>query len=64
MSKQLIFPYSKFEPEVAKDDLKRLDAIADSVEIKRLAGMQVLTSAADMPHDVQVLSTRFSENVA
>ena len=29
MSKQLIFPYSKFEPEVAEDELRRLDAIAD-----------------------------------
>ena len=59
MSRQLIFPYSKFEPEVAEDELRRLDAIADSVEIKRLTGMQVLTNAADMPHDAKVLSTRF-----
>ena len=59
MSKQLIFPYSKFEPEVAEDELRRLDAIADSVEIKRLTGMQVLTNAADMPNDAKVLPTRF-----
>ena len=57
--KQLIFPYSKFEPEVAEDELRRLDAIADSVEIKRLTGMQVLTNAADMPHGARDLSTRF-----
>ena len=59
MSKQLNFPHSKFEAEVAEDELRRLDAIADSVEIKRLTGMQVLTNAADMPHDAKVLSTRF-----
>jgi hypothetical protein len=53
------FFHSKFEPAISEDELKRLDAIADSVEIKRLTGMQVLTNAAEMRRDAKVLSTRF-----
>ena len=57
--RQLTFPYSKQEPELDSDQLVRLDAIADSLEIKRLTKMNVLTDANSVPSDAKRLSTRF-----
>ena len=57
--KQLTFPYTKHEPMVDENELQRLDALADAVEIERLTAMSVLTDSANMPADCKVLSTRF-----
>ena len=54
-----MFPYSKHEPVVDDVELQRLDALADSVEIKRLTDMKVLTASASMPADCTMLATRF-----
>eukprot|EP00435_Cladocopium_sp_Y103_P056888 s567_g19.t1 len=56
---QLIFPFSKEEPNVDANELQRLDALADSIEIKRLSNLQVLTDPTGMPADSKILSTRF-----
>jgi hypothetical protein len=40
--KELSFPYSAQEPNVSSEELQRLDAIADQVEVQRLSGLQVL----------------------
>ena len=40
--KELSFPYTPQEPELPADELQRLDAIADEVEIKRLSELTVL----------------------
>ena len=59
MAKQLMFPFSKEEPNLSAEELQRLDAIADMIEVKRLKSMQVLTDTSEMPADHKVLSTRF-----
>ena len=59
MAKQLMFPFSKEEPNLSAEELQRLDAIADMIEVKRLKSMQVLTDASEVPSDHKVLSTRF-----
>jgi len=40
--KKLSFPYSAQEPNVSSEELQRLDAIADQVEVQRLSDLQVL----------------------
>jgi hypothetical protein len=55
---QLTFPFSKYEPNLDEQELMRLDALADALEIKRLTGMHVLTDASAMPADAKILSTR------
>ena len=57
--KQLTFPYSKHEPNLSDEELMRLDALADGVEIKRLVKMNVLTDAASVGESPKKLSTRF-----
>eukprot|EP00435_Cladocopium_sp_Y103_P016294 s1770_g4.t1 len=57
--KQLTFPYGKHEPVLDENELQRLDALADGLEIKRLTGMGVLTDSATMPANCKILSTRF-----
>ena len=39
---QLTFPFSKYESNLDEQELMRLDALADSLGIKRLTGMHVL----------------------
>ena len=56
--KELSFPYSVQEPDVPADELQRLDAIADQVEIQRLTGLEVLQHD-NLPEDCKSLSTRF-----
>ena len=56
---QLMYPFSKHKPNLTVEELQRLDALADSVEIKRLAKMEVLTDSSSMPSDSKILSTRF-----
>ena len=56
--KELSFPYTPQEPELSADELQRLDALADEVEIKRLSELTVL-QADSLPEDAKCLSTRF-----
>ena len=51
-----MYPFSKHEPNLTVEELQRLDALADSVEIKRLAKMEVLTDSSSMPSDSKILS--------
>ena len=57
--KRLTFPFTKHEPDVSAEQLMELDALADSLEIKRLFNLGVLTSADEAPADAKSLSTRF-----
>ena len=54
---QLTFPFSKYESNLDEQELMRLDALADSLGIKRLTGMHVLTDASAMPADAKILSS-------
>ena len=56
--KQLTFP-CKHEPSLSDEELMRLDALADGIEIKRLVKMNVLTDAASVGESPKKLSTRF-----
>ena len=56
---RLTFPFTKREPEVQPEQLMELDALADSLEIKRLINLGVLTSAEEAPANAKSLSTRF-----
>ena len=40
--KELSFPYTLQEPELPQEELQRLDALADQVEVQRLIGLEVL----------------------
>ena len=53
------FPFSKYEPNLDEQELMRLDALADALEIKRLTGMHALTDTSAMPADAKILSARF-----
>ena len=57
--KLLTFPFSKQEPEVSAEQLMELDALADSLEIKRLISLGVLANADEAPPESKQLSTRF-----
>eukprot|EP00435_Cladocopium_sp_Y103_P015748 s3802_g3.t2 len=57
--KELSFPYSAEEPAVSYEELQRLDAIADMVEVQRLFGLQVLQDDT-LPQEAKSLSTRFA----
>ena len=57
--KRLTFPFTKHEPDVSAEQLMELDALADSLEIKRLFNLGVLTSKDEAPADAKSLSTRF-----
>jgi len=56
---QLTFPHSEKEPELSADELLRLDALADQLELQRLERLQVLQSPDVVPPTAKVLSTRF-----
>jgi len=56
---QLTFPHSAKEPELIADELLRLDALADQLELQRLERLQVLQSPDVVPPTAKVLSTRF-----
>eukprot|EP00435_Cladocopium_sp_Y103_P043021 s1155_g12.t1 len=53
------FPVTKHEPNVSAEQLVELDALADSIEIKRLFNLGVLTGADEAPASAKSLSTRF-----
>eukprot|EP00435_Cladocopium_sp_Y103_P075626 s23_g61.t1 len=57
--KLLTFPFTKHEPEMSAEELMELDALADSLEIKRLFKLGVLTSADEAPASAKSFSTRF-----
>eukprot|EP00435_Cladocopium_sp_Y103_P038920 s137_g10.t1 len=57
--KRLTFPFTKHEPDLSAEQLLELDALADSLEIKRLFGLGVLKSPDDAPATAKSLSTRF-----
>jgi hypothetical protein len=57
--KELSYPFSSSEPEVSEDGLKRLDMLADQVELHRLSKLSVLQDPNNIPADSKVLSTRF-----
>ena len=60
MKQELIFPFSKDEPNVDALELQRLDAIADQLEIVRLKGLEVLCDPAILEgSSFKTLSTRF-----
>ena len=56
-----IYDYSVHEPQLSVEELKRLDAIADGIEVKRLRGMNVLMDmdAYGDYENMKSLSTRF-----
>ncbi len=59
--KILVFPFDIREPEVSAEELVRLDAIADGIEMERLKCMKVLEDLQSS-HDtsnMKTLSTRF-----
>jgi len=56
--KELSFPYSAQEPDLPQEELQRLDALADQVEVQRLIGLEVLKDD-NLPLDCKALSTRF-----
>ena len=58
--KDLIFPYTPQEPELAIEEMSRLDIIADRIEVERLKDMGVLISMDDDHiEEMKSLSTRF-----
>ena len=58
--KDLIFPYTPQEPELAVEEMSRLDIIADKIEVERLKDMGVLMSMDDDHiEEMKSLSTRF-----
>ena len=57
--KELTFPFSAKEPDLPQDEMTRLDALADQLELVRLQKLQVLQSPETVPSDSKVLSTRF-----
>lgn len=57
--KQLMYPFSKHEPDLEAEELRRLDAIGDKVEIQRLTGLNVLQDPGLVANDSKVLPTRF-----
>ena len=57
--KQLTFPYTAKEPELSADELMKLDALADQLELQRLEKLQVLQDPSAVPSSSRVLSTRF-----
>ena len=58
---ELIYEYSVHEPQLSIEELKRLDAVADGIEVKRLRGMNVLMDmdAYGDYENMKSLSTRF-----
>ena len=60
MLQEVIFPYTKDEPNVPVDELQRLDAIADRIEMIRLKGLGVLCDPSVLDGvTYKTLSTRF-----
>lgn len=57
---ELVYPWSKDEPSVPADELQRLDAVADRIEMNRLQKMRVMRDpSALMDTARKTLSTRF-----
>ena len=57
--KELTYPYGPHEPELDADELCRLDALADQVELRRLQKLSVLQDCSLVDANSKVLSTRF-----
>ena len=57
--KQLSFPYGASEPQVSDEELQRLDALADKLELQRLSKLDVLKDPSLVDASSKVLSTRF-----
>ena len=57
--KQLSFPYGPVQPQVSDEELQRLDALADKLELQRLAKLKVLKDPSLVDASSKVLSTRF-----
>ena len=57
--KQLSFPYGASEPQVSDEELQRLDALADKLELQRLSKLNVLKDPSLVDASSKVLSTRF-----
>ena len=58
--KDLIFPYTPQEPELAIEEMSKLDIIADKIEVERLKDMGVLIPMDDGNiEEMKSLSTRF-----
>ena len=56
--KELSYPYTPQEPDLPQEELQKLDALADQVEIQRLVGLEVLKHDG-LPVNCKTLSTRF-----
>eukprot|EP00434_Breviolum_minutum_P046245 symbB.v1.2.041711.t1/scaffold8537.1/size8461/1 len=58
--KDLIFPYTPQEPELAMEEMSKLDIIADKIEVERLKDMGVLIPMDDGNiEEMKSFSTRF-----
>eukprot|EP00435_Cladocopium_sp_Y103_P020660 s1870_g5.t1 len=57
--KELSFPYTAQEPTVSEEELQRLDAISDMVEVQRLFGLEVLQED-NLPYETKSLSIRLT----
>ena len=57
--KELTFPFSSKEPDLTAEELTRLDALADRLELDRLEKLSVLQDPSTVPANSKVLSTRF-----
>ena len=58
--KEVIFPYTKDEPNLSATELQRLDSIADRIEMIRLKGLGVLCDPSILDGvEYKTLSTRF-----
>eukprot|EP00435_Cladocopium_sp_Y103_P070046 s334_g34.t1 len=59
---ELTFPYSPKEPDLSPEELMRLDALADQLELQRLEKLHVLQDPATVPASSKAFSTRFVED--
>eukprot|EP00435_Cladocopium_sp_Y103_P029275 s2567_g7.t1 len=58
--REVTYPYTKDEPNVSSDELQRLDAVADRIEMIRLKGLGVLCDPCLLDGvEYKTLSTRF-----
>ena len=58
---QLTFPHSAKEFELSADELLRLDALADQLELQRLERLQVLQGSEEKAYSVKHLAVSFPE---
>eukprot|EP00435_Cladocopium_sp_Y103_P054801 s692_g18.t1 len=58
---ELTFPYSPKEPDLSSEELMRLDALADQLELQRLEKLQVLQDPSSVPACSKDLANTFLE---